>query len=172
MLWELVSRLANKRLTIRISGEMGVGKETVARLLSRHYPNAGIKFHKIDCRQLRVAGTPSPNTRLNRLLNSPQCRVLYLDNIECASKGIQNRLLKLLDTGFPSDPPWVIASSMQHLQRYIHGDQFSVELFRALDTIHIMLPPLRAISEKIPQILSWFINHYNHVPCHPSPAGA
>lgn len=162
MLWELVGRLANTTLTIRISGEMGVGKEAVARLLCRHYPHTQVKFQMIDCRQLKITAAPSPMTRMNQLLASPQRHVIYLENIECASKEMQNRLFRLLNTSFPSSPPWILASSLQPLERFIHNGQFNIELFRALDTVHIMLPPLRSKSEKIPQILSWFLNHYNH----------
>jgi len=162
ILWELVGRLANTMLTIRISGEMGVGKEAVARLICRHYPHAKVKFQKIDCRQLKIGAAPSPMTRLNRLLESPQRNVIYLDNIECATKEIQNRLVRLLNTSYPKSPPWILASSIQPLERFIHNGHFSAELYRRLDTVHIMLPSLRSRSDKIPQILSWFLNHYSH----------
>lgn len=157
-----MGRLANTMLTIRISGEIGVGKEAVARLLCRHYPHTKVKFQRIDCRQLKIGAVPSPMTRLNRLLESPQRNVLYLENIECATKEIQNRLTQLLNTTYPDSPPWILASSIQPLERFLKNSQFSVDLYRDLDTLHIMLPPLRSRSDRIPQILSWFLNHYNH----------
>ncbi len=162
ILWELVGRLANTMLTIRISGEMGVGKEAVARLLCRHYPNAKVKFQKIDCRQLKIGTAPSPLTRLNCLLESPQCNVLFLENIECATKEVQNHLVQMLDTNYPESPPWILASSIQPLERFIKNGQFSADLFRRLDTVHITLPPLRSRADRIPQILSWFLNQYHH----------
>ena len=161
ILWELVGRLANTMLTIRISGEMGVGKEAIARLLCRHYPHAKVKFQKIDCRQLKIGTAPSPMTRLNLLLESPQRNVIYLENIECATKEIQNRLVQLLKTTYPKSPPWILASSIQPLERFLNNGQFSLDLYKELDTVHIMLPPLRSRSDRIPQILSWFLNHYN-----------
>lgn len=162
ILWELVGRLANTMLTIRISGEMGVGKEAIARLLCRHYPHAKVKFQKIDCRQLKIGATPSPMTRLNRLLGSPQRNVIYLENIEYATKEIQTRLVQLLTSAYPESPPWILAASIQPLERLLNNGQFSVDLYRELDTVHIMLPPLRSRSDRIPQILSWFLNQYSH----------
>ncbi len=162
ILWELVGRLANTTLTVRISGEMGVGKEAVARLLGRHYPHSRAKFQKIDCRQLTMGAAPSPMTRLNRLLASPNRKIFYLENIESATKEIQNRLLELLSTGYADSPPWLLASSLQPLERFLNSGRLSSKLYEALNTLHILLPPLRSRSERIPQILSWFLNHYHH----------
>lgn len=134
----------------------------MARILCRHYPHPKVKFQKIDCRQLKFGAAPSPMARFNRLLESPQRNVIYLENVEHASKEVQNRLIGLLNTSYPAYPPWILASSIQPLERFINKGQFSIELYRALDTIHIMLPPLRSRSDRIPQILSWFLNHYNH----------
>ena len=154
--------MANTTLSIRISGEMGVGKEAVARLLGRHYPHAKAKFQKIDCRQLKIGAVPTPMARLNQLLATPQRCVFYLENIECTTKEIQNRLLRMLSTTYPSSPPWLLASSLQPLERFLRDGHFSAELYKALDTVHVMLPPLRSRSERIPQILAWFLNHYRH----------
>lgn len=162
MLWELIGRLSSTTLTIRISGEIGVGKEAVARLICRHYPSPKAKFHKIDCRQLKIAVGASPMAQLNKLLTSPGQHVIYLENIESAAKEVQHRLLDLLADNPTTSPPWIIVSSLQPLERFLRNDHFSSALFRALDTIHIMLPPLRLKADRIPQILAWFLSHYSH----------
>jgi DNA-binding NtrC family response regulator len=161
ILWELIRRLANTNLTIRISGETGVGKEAVARLIYRHYPHESAAFAKIDCRKLGLASSPSPMGVLNRVLTSPERHVIYLEHLESIPKIIHKHLLELLCTPFASAPPWIIASSLQPLERCIHDSHISIPLFRALDTIHIYLPPLRSRPEKTPQILSWLISQYN-----------
>lgn len=163
ILWELVNRLANTTLAIRISGEMGVGKEAVARLLYRQYPHPKVQFQRIDCRQLKIGLAPiTPMTRFNELLASPQCNVFYLENIDCATKEIQNRLLQLLNTSYPALPPWILASSLYSLEQSLHDGRLSSELYQALNTVHIFIPPLRSKSERIPQILSWLLNRHNH----------
>ncbi|MGD9365846.1 MAG: sigma 54-interacting transcriptional regulator [Desulfobacteraceae bacterium] len=161
MLWELIRRLANTTLTIRISGETGVGKEAVARLIYRHYPHENAAFVVVDCRKLELASSPSPMAELNGVLTSPEGHVIYLKHLESAPKIIHNHLLELLSTPFASAPPWIIASSLQPLERFIHNGHFSIPLFRALDTIQIYLPPLRSRPEKTPQILSWLLSQYN-----------
>lgn len=161
VLWDIIGRLANTTLTIRISGEAGVGKEAVARLLYVYYPHENGSFLKIDCRQLKPAPAPSPMADLNALLNSPQRRLLYLENTDHASPEVQNQLLELLSIDYSSCPPWILTSSLQPLEQAVHDGRFSLPLFRALDTVHISLPTLRSRSEKIPQILSWLLSHDN-----------
>lgn len=161
ILWELIGRLANTPLTIRISGEAGVGKEAIARLIYRHYPYDDAEFCKIDGRQSRRTPPPSTTADLNHFLDSPRNRVLFLENMESITREVQNKLVELLNTNYASHPPWILVSSLQPLERYITEGQLSEPLFSALDTLHIALPPLRSQPEKIPQILSWFLNHMN-----------
>lgn len=161
ILWELIRRLADTAMTIRISGETGVGKEAVAHLIYRHYPHENAAFVKIDCRKLELASSPSPMAELNGVLTSPEGHVIYLEHLEFAPKIIHKHLLELISTPFASAPPWIIASSLQPLERFIRNGHFSIPLFKALDTIHIYLPPLRSRPEKTPQILSWLLSQYN-----------
>jgi DNA-binding NtrC family response regulator len=162
ILWELIGRLANATLTIRISGEEGVGKEAIAGLLYRHYPYDDADFYKIDGRRLTTGPCPSTNTTWNNFLASPQNTVLYMKNMEFVTQEIQNILIELLNTNFPSHLPWIIVSSQRPLERYIADGQINKSLFSILDTLHITLPPLRSQPEKIPQILSWFLTHFHN----------
>lgn len=161
ILWELIGRLANTTLTIRISGEKGVGKEAIARLIYRHYPHEEADFYIIDGRQLTTGPCPLAMTIFDNFVDSPQSKVLYLKNLEFAPQEIQNNLIELLKISFSSHPPWIIVSSQQPLEQHIADGQFSKLLFSALDTLRIALPPLRSQPEKIPQILTWFLNHFN-----------
>lgn len=161
VLWELTGRLANTTLTIRISGEKGVGKEAIARLIYQHYPYEGAIFCKIDGRQLNDTSLSGPMSDLNNFLDSPSNSVLYLENAEFTSPEIQNKLVELLNTDITPHTPWVLVSSLQPLEQHITDGQFSEPLFDVLNTLHVALPPLRSRPEKIPQILSWFLNHFN-----------
>lgn len=165
MLWELIGHLANTNLSIRISGETGVGKQAIARLLYHHYPQENAKFLKIDSRELKIATAQSPMAELNKMLDAPQGFVLYLENVESMPEKFQAELLELLTTDFTSFPPWIVASSIQPLERFLHNGRFSIPLFKALDTVHINLPPLRSRPEKIPQILAWLLHHQKEGGC-------
>ncbi len=169
VLWNIIGRLTNTNLTIRISGETGVGKEAVARLLYRHYPYKDASFLKIDCRQLKIAPAPSPMAELNSLLKAPHRSVLYLENMDHAPPEIQNRLLEFIRDDHSPCPPWILVSSLRPLEHMVHEAQLSIPLFMALDTIHIALPTLRSKSEKIPQILTWIL--YNNNRKEPPPSG-
>jgi transcriptional regulator of acetoin/glycerol metabolism len=43
----------------------------------------------------------------------------------------------------------------------VDNGRMGIALFTALDTVHVALPTLRSISEKIPQILTWILCHGN-----------
>jgi hypothetical protein len=54
ILWELISRLADTTLTVRISGESGTGKKSIARLLSNHYPHKDLIYSEFNCKKLKL----------------------------------------------------------------------------------------------------------------------
>jgi DNA-binding NtrC family response regulator len=165
ILWELISRLANATLTIRISGESGTGKKSIARLLSSHYPHKNSIYLEFNCKSLNLQ-SKKPTSRspvsesaetFLRVLAAPQFHVLYLEQIEYLPEDLQSRLLTLFDTHQPA-APWVISSSIEPLEQFVRKSGFSTPLLKALDTVHITLPPLREKPEKIPQMFAWLMS--------------
>lgn len=168
MLWELIGRLANNCLTFRISGEPGVGKEAIAHLIHRHYPHKGSKFVKINCRELQDAtnaspftDTPPPSvTTLKATIDKSENQVIYFENIHLLPKAYQTQLQELLNKTYSTASPWIFASSIAPLENF-NGDTVTPSLFKALDAVHIAVPPLRHHTDKIPQILSWFLHAFS-----------
>ncbi len=169
ILWDLINRLANTTLTIRISGEAGTGKESIARLLNSHYPHRNSVFIKFNCKTLKLQSkAPSsegPASRsmdaFQRVLAEPQNHVLYLEHIDSLPGELQARLLTLLDKRHPAAPPWVITSNVEPLEDCVQKSGFSPLLLKALDTVHITLPPVRTRPERIPQMLCWLLSQNN-----------
>ena len=169
ILWDLISRLANSTLTIRISGETGTGKESIAHLLSRHYPQQNSVFIKFNCKTLKLQSkAPTPNAPMSesteafrRVLAAPEYHVLFLEQIECLPEELQVQLLSMLTRRHPNAPPWVIASSVEPLENFVQTSGFSPLLLKMLDTVHIALPPMRDKPEHIPQMLFWLMSQNN-----------
>lgn len=168
MLWELISRLANATLTIRISGEPGTGKKSVARLLASHYPHKNSVFLEFNCNTLKMQSEAPPGGSraeesledfLN-ILQAPQYRVIYLEDIDRLPEDLQKKLLSLFDKNHRPAAPWIISSSVKPLEQSIPSG-FSHLLLKALDTIHIALPPLRELPDKIRQMFAWLLSRYN-----------
>jgi DNA-binding NtrC family response regulator len=172
ILWELIGRLANTCLTIRISGETGTGKEAIARLIHRHFPHPNAGFLKHDFRHSNVKssgterGRQSPaSAKLRSLLASPQNNVFYFAHIEAMPPDAQDRLQHMLDQHFQTAPLWILTSNDQPLQPHLVSGRLNKILIDRLNTIHIHIPPLRERPEQIPQILAWYLNYANdHAP--------
>lgn len=168
MLWELIGRLANNCLTFRISGESGVGKEAIAHLIHRHYPHKACPFVKINCREIQDAAnanpfcdkTPAAEAALKAVLDKPESQVIYFENIHLLPEAYQIQLEAMLNQSYSKASPWVFASSIAPLEHFL-GDTLKPSLFKALDAVHIAVPPLRHHADKIPQILSWFLHAFS-----------
>lgn len=166
MLWELISRLANATLTIRISGEPGTGKKSVARLLGSHYPHKNSVFLEFNCNALKMQSKgPSERARSGgslenflNILESPRYHVIYLEDIDHLPADLQKRLISLFDQDHRPAAPWIISSSAEPLEQSIQASGFSHRLLKALDTIHIALPPLRKQPDRIRQMFAWLLS--------------
>lgn len=168
ILWELIGHLSDACLTIRISGERGMGKEAIARLIHHHCPHPDAVFLKHDFQNSHVKSSAierrrqsAATDRLFSLLASPQNIVVYFAHIEAIPLDVQDRLQRLLEQQFEMTPPWILTSNDQPLQPHLVSGRLNPKLIERLDTIHIHIPPLRERPERIPQILAWYLNHAN-----------
>lgn len=168
ILWELIGHLTDACLTIRISGESGMGKEAIARLIHRHCPHPDAGFLKHDFQNPHVNSSSSERQRqseatdkLFSLLASPQNNVFYFTHIEAMPPDVQDRLQRLLEQQFQAMPPWILTSNDQPLEPHLVSGRLNRKLIERLATIHIHIPPLRERPERIPQILAWYLNHTN-----------
>lgn len=157
ILWDLISRLSNTVLTVRISGGAGSVNEKIARLLHCHYPHKNPIFFKFNCKTLKmqseartkqVPGNGLVETFLS-VLAAPQYHVLYLQHVECLPEALQGMLLRLFDNNHLPGPPWIITSSVEPLEYCAERSGFSYPLLKKLDTVHITLPPLYTIQAEL-----------------------
>ncbi len=169
--------MANTCLTFRISGEIGVGKEAIARLIYRHYPAEKSTFTKINCRALSgleshtgaSGNSPSTDASFRAELDTPENRVFYFQNIHWLPIEMQTQLQQMLTRQYTAGSPWVFASSIEPIES-MQNNPLIATLSEALDIIHIAVPPLRAHTDKIPQILAWYANLFSKTHTSTSPA--
>jgi DNA-binding NtrC family response regulator len=177
ILWELIGHLADVCLTIRVSGESGMGKEAIARLIHRHYPHPDARFLKHDFRNSHVKSSDTERRcqsaatdRLISSMASPQKKVFYFVHIEEMPTDVQDRLHCMMEQQFQSMPPWILTSNDQPLQPHLVSGRLNRKLIERLDTIHIHIPPLRERPERIPQILTWYLNRTDDDTSHGLPS--
>src|SRR5580700_5657844 len=175
-----VGRLSRSSMTVLITGESGTGKELVARALHRHSPRSSKAFVALNTAAFTAdlleselfghekgAFTGADALRRGRF-EQADGGTLFLDEIGDMSPALQTRLLRVLAEGefyrVGGQTPIrvevrVIAATHQNLQERVQRGVFREDLYHRLNVIRIELPPLRARSEDIPELL----DHYLHI---------
>src|SRR5689334_8554372 len=174
-----IGRLARSSVTVLITGESGTGKELVARALHDHSPRSGKPFIALNTSAIpadlleselfgheKGAFTGADTQRRGRF-EQADGGTLFLDEIGDMSTPLQTRLLRVLAEGafyrVGGQTPIrldvrVIARTHQSLQDRVARGVFREDLYHRLNVIRIELPPLRARSEDIPELLEHYIS--------------
>jgi two-component system nitrogen regulation response regulator GlnG len=178
-----IGRLARSSVTVLITGESGTGKELVARALHDHSPRSAKPFIALntsaipaDLLESELFGhekgsfTGADSQRRGRF-EQADGGTLFLDEIGDMSTPLQTRLLRVLAEGefyrVGGQTPIrvdvrVIAATHQNLQDRVARGVFREDLYHRLNVIRIELPPLRARSEDIPELLEHYISAAAH----------
>jgi two-component system, NtrC family, nitrogen regulation response regulator GlnG len=173
-----IGRLARSSVTVLITGESGTGKELVARALHEHSPRSGRPFVALNTAAIpadlleselfgheRGAFTGADAQRRGRF-EQAEGGTLFLDEIGDMSAPLQTRLLRVLAEGefyrVGGQTPIradvrVIAATHQNLEERVARGLFREDLYHRLNVIRIELPPLRARSEDIPDLLEHYM---------------
>jgi two-component system nitrogen regulation response regulator GlnG len=161
--YRTVSRLVGGDLTVLITGETGVGKELVARVLHDRGPRRHARFVAVNLAAI-------PRDRIERELFGDEHwpgRVaeadggaLFLDEIGDLALDAQARLLRVLDGQAPGRRPLdvrILAATNRDLRDLIAHGLFREDLFFRLNVAPLRLPPLRDRLEDVPDLAQAFL---------------
>ena len=179
--FETIRRAAPTDANALILGENGTGKELVAREIHRHSRRAAEVFLRVDLGALsphlfeselfghrRGAFTDAKEDRIG-LFRAATGGTLFLDEIGNVPLHLQSKLLTALErrevTPVGSDRPEAIDVRLvcaTNLDPARLGDAnvFRADLLYRINTVDILLPPLRDRREDIPLLLEHFIAVY------------
>ena len=167
---------------VLITGESGVGKEVIARLVHQRSRRVHTPLVTINCAGIpdsllesalfgHVKGsfTGAYRDRLG-LLEMAHQGTIFLDEIGEMSLRMQALLLRFLENGeiqrVGADriqsrvDVRVIAATNRNLLERIASKDFREDLYYRLNVIHITIPPLRTRREDIPVFLEYFLRSY------------
>ena len=182
---EEIDLAARSDAKVLITGETGVGKEVVARLIHQRSPRASARLVTLNC-----AGVPESlleseffgHTRGSftgayrdkpGLLEGAPNGTVFLDEIGEMSTRMQAMLLRFLESGeiqrVGADRPHtrvnvrLIAATNRDLQARIASGEFREDLFFRLNVIRIEIPPLRDRAEDVPLLIEHFLDAYSRL---------
>jgi len=167
---DLARRVAKVDATVLITGESGVGKERIARLVHDESTRAGGPFVAVNCGAItetlleselfghkRGAFTGASSDRPG-LFEAANRGTLLLDEIGEISPGMQVKLLRVLqereirrvgeNTSRPVDVR-VLATTNRHLAHGVADGAFRQDLYYRLKVVELEVPPLRDRREDI-----------------------
>src|SRR5690242_11501288 len=181
-IYKTVVRVAPTDATVVIEGETGTGKELVARMIHRFSLRAKQPFVAVDCTSIaptlleselfgavRGAYTGADRDRTG-VFEAANRGTVFLDEIGEIELGFQAALLRFLQereirpvgaSRSKEVDVRVIAATNKDLQRMVDEEKFRKDLWYRLNTVRIMLPPLRERRSDIPLLVRFFLNKYN-----------
>jgi len=176
---EEVEAAARSDAKVLITGETGVGKDVVARLIHQRSPRRLAQFATVNCAGLpdsileselfghtRGSFTGAYRDKPGLLEGAPNGTV-FLDEVGEMSQRMQVALLRFLETGelqrVGADRGKVvvnvrlIAATNRDLAAAVATGQFREDLYYRLDVIRLHVPPLRERREDIAPLCRHFL---------------
>jgi transcriptional regulator with PAS, ATPase and Fis domain len=175
-------RLAPTDLKVLVTGETGVGKEVVARLIHDASKRASKSFEAVNCASVpkelfeahlfgyRKGAFTGAIAEQPGVIRGNDGGTIFFDEIGELSLDMQVKLLRVLDTSYvhPIGSPKamavdfrVIAATNANLHEMIEQKRFREDLFYRLNVATLRVPPLRERREEIMP----FVDHFLCVFC-------
>jgi transcriptional regulator with PAS, ATPase and Fis domain len=177
-----ISDAARSDAKVLLTGESGVGKEVVARLIHQQSRRRNVKLVALNCAAVpdslleselfghvrgSFTGAYRDKPGLLELANSG---TIFLDEIGETSLRMQALMLRFLENGeiwrIGADRVQtrtdvrVIAATNRDLADRIAQREFRADLYYRLNVLHIKIPPIRERREDIPLFLDYFFRAY------------
>ena len=174
---EKTVRVAGTEITVLVSGESGVGKENIPKIIHQFSPRKHSKYIAVNCGAIpegtidselfgheKGAFTGATNTR-SGYFEVADGGTIFLDEVGELPLPTQVRLLRILENGEfikvgsskvqKTDVRIVAATNINTVEAIKKG-KFREDLYYRLSTVEINLPPLRARKEDIPLLFRKF----------------
>ncbi|HET7662920.1 MAG TPA: sigma-54 dependent transcriptional regulator [Rhodanobacteraceae bacterium] len=169
-----IAKLARNQAPVYISGESGVGKELVARLIHDQGPRAGGPFVPVNCGAIptelmeseffghRKGSFTGAHADKEGLFQAANGGTLFLDEVAELPLHMQVKLLRVIQEkavrpiggrGEISVDVRILSATHKNLMQLVEEGQFRQDLFYRINVIELHVPPLRDHQEDVPQLV-------------------
>ena len=182
--FEKVATVAPTLTTVLLTGETGVGKGVIAKLIHQHSSRRGSQFISVHCGAIpdtlieselfgheKGAFTGADKRRLGKF-EVAAGGTIFLDEIATITPATQIKLLQVLqdrsfqrvggESSIKADVRIIAATNMD-LKVMVESGQFRSDLFYRLFVFPIEIPPLRQRLEDIPHLVNIFLERLNQL---------
>jgi len=170
---QTIGRVARSQAPVYISGESGVGKELVARLIHEQGSRAGGPFIPVNCGAIpselmeselfghRKGSFTGAHADKEGLFQAAQGGTLFLDEVAELPLHMQVKLLRVIQEktvrpiGSQTEQPVdvrILSATHKNLARLVEEGKFRQDLYYRINVIELAVPPLRQRREDIPLI--------------------
>jgi len=179
---ELIDKIADSDASVLITGENGVGKEVVARLIHLKSSRRGEPFVDINCAAIpetlmeselfgyeRGAFTGAISSKKGKI-ESANGGTLFLDEIAEMPLSLQSKLLRVLqekfvyrlgsNKGVQVDVRFIFSTN-RDLKTLVKEGKFREDLYYRINVIPIHIIPLRERKEDIIPIAVYYLNAFS-----------
>jgi two-component system response regulator PilR (NtrC family) len=178
----MVKKVAPAPTTVLLTGESGVGKEVVARMIHAHSPAKDNVFLPVNCSaipenllesqlfgHMKGSFTGAIGSQ-EGLFQRARSGTIFLDEIGEMPLSLQPKLLRVLEekTVLPvgSTTPVkvnvrILAATNRDLKAEVDTGRFREDLYYRLNVFDIHIPPLRKRLEDLPGLVEHLIHRHN-----------
>ena len=178
---EKALRVAETDISVLVTGESGVGKENIPKIIHQYSHRKHAKYIAVNCGAIpegtidselfgheKGAFTGATSTR-NGYFEVADGGTVFLDEVGELPLATQVRLLRVLETGeflkvgsskTQKTNVRIVAATNVKMRDAIQKGKFREDLYYRLSTVEINLPPLRERKEDIPLLFRKFASDF------------
>jgi two-component system response regulator PilR (NtrC family) len=170
---QTIGRVARSQAPVYISGESGVGKELVARLIHEEGSRAAGTFVPVNCGAIpselmeselfghKKGSFTGAHADKEGLFQAASGGTLFLDEVAELPLHMQVKLLRVIQektvrpVGAPAELPVdvrILSATHKNLGKLVEEGKFRHDLYYRINVIELAVPPLRQRREDIPVI--------------------
>lgn len=165
----IISQLSANQSPVMITGEIGTGKESAAKLIHLNSTRREGNFIKVNCATITERNADisflgdealSENSNKKRkigFLNASNGGTIFLDNLDKLPLNIQRKLHDFIQQNNSLDIRFISASN-QNITQLVKQGLFNQDLYYLLHVVHLPMPSLDAIRKDIGMIAQHLLN--------------